>query len=280
MVDYENRQVPEGINVTPTHPFKEFALLLGGISALAVGAVLVLTLLAGYLVRYVPFAQEKALLSAIDSHWFSAEPSAADERKEAYLQGLADRLSVAMALPPEMSIRVHYLPDSTVNAMAFLGGNIVVFQGLIDTVDNENALAMVLAHEIAHVRHRHPIIAMGRGFAVVLALSTLAGIGDDLIGQWIGSMGVLPVLAFSRNQESEADADALLALKSTYGHVGGAADFFEHVAKDPQQSAGPALFNSHPGHTDRIARIRTFAARRPAAENRALVPLPEFLKLQ
>ena len=111
-----------------------------------------------------------------------------------------------MDLPAEMQITVHYASDDTVNAMATLGGNIVVFQGLIDTVDSENALAMVLAHEIAHVRHRHPIVAMGRGFTVMLALSALSGVGDGMIQQWVGSMGMLPMLAFSREQEEAADA--------------------------------------------------------------------------
>ena len=278
MADYENRQIPEGINVSPTHPLKDFALLLGGVSALVVAAVVMLALLAGYLVRYVPFAQEERLVSAIDVGRFTSAHTPESERKERYLQALADQLAGTMALPPGMRITVHYSSDKTVNAMAFLGGNIVVFQGLIDTLSNENALTMVLAHEIAHVRHRHPIIAMGRGFTVILALSTLSGVGDGLIQDWIGSMGLLPVLAFSRTQESEADIDALLAVHERYGHVDGAVDFFEAVAALPDAATQPEIFNSHPGHQERIARIRAFAARHPAPAGEALVPLPDYLK--
>ena len=36
MSAYENPQIPEGINVSPTHPLKDFTLLLGGVSALIV----------------------------------------------------------------------------------------------------------------------------------------------------------------------------------------------------------------------------------------------------
>ena len=205
MSAYENPQIPEGINVSPTHPLKDFALLLGGVSALIVVAVLALSFAAGYLVRFVPFEQERALASSIDADWLKQSHSADDKRREQYLQALGRQLAAAMDLPAEMQITVHYSSDDTVNAMATLGGNIVVFQGLIDTVDSENALAMVLAHEIAHVRHRHPIVAMGRGFTVMLALSALSGIGDGMIQQWVGSMGMLPMLAFSREQEEAAD---------------------------------------------------------------------------
>ena len=50
-----------------------------------------------------------------------------------------------MDLPKDMSITVHYSTDKTVNAMATLVGNIIIFQGLIDVLPNENALAMVMA---------------------------------------------------------------------------------------------------------------------------------------
>ena len=69
MSAYENPQIPEGINVSPTHPLKDFALLLGGVSALIVVAVLALSFAAGYLVRFVPFEQEQALASSIDAYW-------------------------------------------------------------------------------------------------------------------------------------------------------------------------------------------------------------------
>ena len=278
MSAYENPQIPEGINVSPTHPLKDFALLLGGVSALIVVAVLALSFAAGYLVRFVPFEQERALASSIDADWLKQSHSADDKRREQYLRALGEQLAAAMDLPAEMQITVHYSSDDTVNAMATLGGNIVVFQGLIDTVDSESALAMVLAHEIAHVRHRHPIVAMGRGFTVMLALSALSGVGDGMIQQWVGSMGMLPMLAFSREQEEAADADALQALLRVYGHAGGAATFFEHVAEQSALPEPPALLNTHPDTDARIARIRDFEQAHIRPDELALKPLPDFVK--
>ena len=69
MSEYENPPIPEGINVSPTHPLKEFALLLGGVSALLLAVVLSLSLAAGYLVRFIPFSQEQALASRIEQQW-------------------------------------------------------------------------------------------------------------------------------------------------------------------------------------------------------------------
>jgi len=278
MAEYENREIPEGINVSATHPLKDFALLVGGISALILLAVLALSLLAGQLARHVPFEQERALAGSL-GRWLPESPAQPLHRqRQQYLQQLAERLAVAMELPPEMTLTVHYAPTDTVNAMATLGGHIVVFQGLIDTLPSENALAMVLAHEIAHIRHRHPIVAMGRGFAVIFALSSLAGVGDGAMQQWLGGVGMLPILSFSRSQEEQADADALQAMLRTYGHVGDAAAFFEHIARQQDTSEPLAIFSTHPGHEERIERIRQFARQHDTQPPPTAVPLPAFMK--
>lgn len=276
MARYENPQIPEGINVSEENPLKEFALLVTGISLAVVVVVTILSLLAGHLARYVPFAQEQALLSHVPVGWLKEKPEGPARQKEQYLQALADRLAAAMALPPDMRITMHYANDATVNAMATLGGHIVIYQGLIDTLSNENALAMVVAHEMAHIRHRHPIVAMGRGFAVTLALTSLAGIGDGMMQQWVGSMGMLSVLTFSRAQEEEADADAIAAVYRTYGHVGGAVDFFEEIEGQSKMPNMPQMLSTHPDHVSRIARIRQFEREHPG--DGTLVPLPDFMK--
>ena len=278
MADYENREIPEGINVSETHPLKDFAVLLAGISGLLIVAVLTLSLLAGYLVRLVPFEQEKALAQSIASQLQKQQKTAVDRQREQYLQTLANRLASTMTLPDQMPITVHYSTSETVNAMATLGGNIIIFQGLIDVLPNENALSMVVAHEIAHVHHRHPIIATGRGFAVALALSSLSGIGDGLVQQWLGGLGMLPMLSFSRSQEEAADTDALQAILRLYGHVDGAGAFFEYIAEKHPESKQPDLFNTHPGHIERIARIREFAQKNPSTATSEPILLPSFMK--
>ena len=102
---------------------------------------------------------------------------------------------------------------------------------------------MVMAHEIAHVRHRHPIIAMGRGFTVALALSSLAGLGDSAVQQWLGSMGMLPLLSFSREQEAQSDADALNGLYRLY------------VSTEARQNSRSER-RSFPGREQNLARKR------------------------
>lgn len=277
MAEFENRTIPEGVNVSETPPLREFAVLMGGMGALVIAIVLAVAFLGGKVARHVSFAHEKAVAAELGKHLPARPTTTLGQQRTEYLQGLADRLSARMALPPEMQVTVHYAGDKTINAMATLGGHIVVYQGLLDHLPNENALAFVLAHEIAHVQHRHPIVAMGRGFSVLLLLSAMGGISDGTLGNWVGELGMLPVLSFNREQESEADTSALEAVYRVYGHVGDADALFAYMAS--QRDEPPAMLSTHPADQARILAVRRFAeTHAPTVKSPATTPLPDFMK--
>src|SRR5690606_23484107 len=87
------------------------------------------------LVHLIPIHYEQRLIG----NWQAAEPDA----RQVYLQTLSEDLARAGGLDPEL-LSVHVQTGATVNAFATLGGNIVVFQGLLDALDSEQALAFVL----------------------------------------------------------------------------------------------------------------------------------------
>ena len=273
---YENPKIPEGINVATEHPLKEFAQLLIGAVAVVAIIVTVLALLAERMVRYVPFEMEVEIAAKYPG---KLPPRGAVSE---YLQTLADQLAAAQYLPTEMRITVHYVDDDTVNALATLGGNVVFFRGLIEKLPNENALAMVMAHEIAHIKHRHPIVALGRGMAVGLALAALTNFsGNNLAGTALSDAGLLTVLSFNREQEAEADRSALAALARHYGHASGADAFFLSVQNLPDYQIKkniPTFMNTHPATQDRIEKLRALAQQNGWAMDRPTLPIPDAIQ--
>lgn len=223
------------------------------------------------LVRYIPFSVEVSLAGKY------AAQADHDDATTAYLQKLAARLAAAQNLPQDMKITVHYVDEDTINAFATLGGHIVVFRGLLEKIPDENTLAMVISHEIAHIQHRHPIMSLGRGLVVGLALAALSGLSDiDIAGDVLGEAGLLTVLKFSREQELEADRTALAALAKVYGHIGGANELFkmfQDVAVSSRQP--PQLLSSHPHTERRIEAINTLAAEYGWQSDGTLTPLPK-----
>ncbi len=274
---YENRQVPEGINVSHEHPLKEFFALLAGLIIIIVSVVLLLATLANYLAPQIPFSMEQKLLSQMDATWQKEqEASQVDQQREEFLQTLGAELATAMDVPDDIQLNIHYSTGNTVNAYATLGGNIVLYRGMLRKLPHENAVAMVLAHEIAHVKLRHPIVAAGRGITVMLALASMTGLGDNgMIAGLINQIGVTSTLGFSRRQESNADAEALLALQNYYGHVAGADALFE-VLEDQTTVTSPDFLNTHPGSRRRIQRIEKFA--REHTGDGEVKALPAYLR--
>lgn len=276
-VNFENRQVPEGINVSDEHPLKEFFALLAGLILIIVSVVLVLAMLANYLAPLIPFSMEKKLLSQMNTSWQKpTEVSAVDQQREEYLQALGAELATAMDVPDDIQVNIHYSKAKTVNAYATLGGNIVLYRGILRKLPHENAVAMVLAHEIAHVKLRHPIVAAGRGITVMLALASVTGLGDNgMIAGLINQIGITSTLGFSRRQESDADEQALLALQKYYGHVAGA-DVLFSVLEGQTTAKSPDFLNTHPGSAKRIQRIKEFA--REHLSYGEITALPESLR--
>lgn len=280
-MEYSNPKIPEGINTTNEHPLKEFFILSVGVLGIIFVAVIILSLTAEKLAVYVPFETEQGLIPEM---WTQIEPeieSQTGKQTREYMQSLSDRLAVHMQLPEGMEITVHYIEDDIVNAFATIGGHIFIHQGLLDELHSENALSMVIAHEMAHVYHRHPIIAMGRGVVIGLILSAITGAsGDQFVGQVINETGMIAMLNFNRDQEREADITALNAVNGLYHHVAGTNDLFKALmqAHDPDEVEPPVFLSTHPLTQDRIDDLIEYARKKGWDTDTELTPFPQKLR--
>lgn len=268
-MEYTNPEIPEGINTSREHPLKEFAILSIGVMGGLLAVVLLLSFLADHLAYKIPFSVEQRLTK----EWFKGE--AASPQMETYLNALAARIMEAQDFPDDMRVQVHYDKGETVNAFATLGGHIIIYRGLLQKLSNENAVAMVLAHEIAHVRHRDPIRSMGRGVVVGVAVSMVStAVGDSMVDSLLGQGGQLTALKYSRGQESEADELATTTLISLYGHLNGATDLFEALQQIQHGKEGIEFFSTHPLTKKRIERIHDREATITQDSHDDVTPLP------
>lgn len=267
---WENPPVPHEVNVSRESVPAEFPRICAGLAVCVLAVAAVLFVAGGWLARQLPFAWETRMvgeqvmgIDLLDAGRDTLDPQRRT-RIERQLQDLANELVRGAPLPQGMAVRVHLSDSDVPNAFATLGGHVVVTHGLYRRMPSENALAMVLAHEIGHVRHRDPIAALGGHAAVWTMLALLGGDGQALAGQMAGVVQ----LGYSRSAETDADDDALRALHATYGHVKGASDVFrvlsgyraEHIGLDV-----PTLLSTHPADAARIARIEQAGDGDPAA---------------
>lgn len=274
MGSYSNPQVPHEVNVSEKTPVRDFLRLSLGVCLVTVAIVVGVFFAARLFAPQIPFRYEAAL-NDVGAQPDTAAAPTCQSAGEAALQKLADELARTMNLPDEMRIHVHLRADSEPNAFATLGGNVMVNRGLLEHIQSENALAMALAHEIAHIKHRDPIVSIGGGVAVAVLFSALIGNSDGgaLVGWAIG----FTQMSFSREQESAADAAALAALQKRYGYTNGADEFFTYITQEyPKIAKLPAFLGTHPPPPERIKRIQSGFALTPPT----LTPLPGVLKCE
>lgn len=276
----ENRLPPEDLLERDDHPLRELAWLLGASVVALVLIVAVVGASARWLAPKLPFAYEVALAERVFADAApaaDADAAAARDRRDA-LQALADRVSPVMALPPGMRVVVSDDASALVNAYATVGGRIRVFHGLLRQLDSEEALAALLAHEIAHVKHRHVAASMGHGVAVALVLSVvLPDVGTQSAQGLLGGTSQLTMLGYSRDAERQADAEALAASLALYGHARGLAALFTALPQ-AEASTGTAWLRSHPDTAERLASLRAAAAARGAPMTGPATPLPAALR--
>lgn len=270
-----NRLPAEGINSSDEHPLKEFAWLVG--ASLAALALLVTLVAWGarWIAPQLPFSAEVALAERI----LDRPPEPDQAARTAALQTLADRVAAQMNLPAGMRVVMGVDRSRSINAYATVGGRIRVFDGLLCKLESEDALAALLAHEIAHVRHRHVAANLGRGMAVALVLSFVsADAGAAAAQSTLGQAASWALLGYSREQEAQADDEALQAVVKLYGHAGGMLELFQRLGT-ATANAEPqwAMLSSHPLTSDRLAAAQDQARRAGWATTGTHSPLPAQL---
>jgi predicted Zn-dependent protease len=170
-----------------------------------------------------------------------------------------------------------------VNAFCMPGGKIAFFWGILARLQlNDDEVAMIMGHEMAHALREHARERMGKSFATRGALelgSALLGLGNT--GRLVAGMGEqLLTLVFSRDDESEADLVGMeLAARAGYDPAAGVTLWRKMTAVS--KGAPPEFLSTHPAGTTRIKdieanlpKVEGLYARAPRPQQRFEPPPP------
>ncbi len=274
-MQYTPKLPEDNHNVTDSSPAKDFAILLSGLMGIIIVAYMALGFTVDWAVEKMDPRTEIKVFNSFSFDLGMEEEH--DVRKSAILQRMVDELNRDCTRLP-VKFKVYAIPDKMVNAMALPGGTILVFGGLLDIMDSENALMMVLGHELGHFKNRDHLKGMGRGLVLMVLSSMLMG-PDNMLNDWMSTSLTLSQLAYGRGQESEADAFGLKAIQCRYGHVSGATQFFETMSKKHHVGNVQKFFVSHPVSEERVANLKSLATQQGFGEGK-LTPLREELKTE
>jgi len=181
------------------------------------------------------------------------------------------------------------LDTQEINAFACPGGIIFVTRGLIQTCNNEDQLAAVLAHEVGHVANKDGInsISKARWTQVFTAMGTEAakqygGTAGSLVGLFEGSIDdvfkTIVVNGYSRQAEEKADAAALTELTRA-GYDPGAMVVLLTAMEAKGKGASGGIFKTHPPTSERLAKVKASVGQSPADSKGEKLRTARFKKM-
>ena len=235
----------------------------------AFGAVAASVVAIGYLAPrwiapHVPESWERNVGTAIVGDF--GDNRCRNAQGQRALEAMTERVAPGSTRGPN-AIKLAAIDYSIFNAAALPGGHVVVFKTAV-TESDPDALAGIMAHEVAHVRRRH----------VTEALIRELGIGA-LIRLFAGDIGAnaqqIVALSYTRDNEAEADADAIAMLKRAGIDPRPTAELFrEFASKDGSNAYYNAEFlQSHPLSKGRAQRFG--ASFDPKAKYRPVLNEPQ-----
>jgi len=161
--------------------------------------------------------------------------------------------------------------DEAANAFALPGGKIGVFTGLLEVTENQDQLAAVIGHEVAHVTGQHAVERVNRELTtrvgLIGATAALGGSQGTYDLMRIGARLGLS-LPYGRGQEREADITGLNLMAAAGFDPRASVQLWKNMGK-AREGRPPEFLSTHPSSGSRIDELITAMPRAIARYNRA-----------
>jgi predicted Zn-dependent protease len=198
-----------------------------------------------------------------------------------YVNRVAQNIARNSDLKVPLTVKI--IDDPSINAFALPGGFLYVNSGLLKAADEEDQIAGVMAHEIAHVAARHwasqmtkasilqyatiPLIFIPMSYPVYLGASQAMNLGVPAA-----------FLKFSRDDEAEADFLGLQYMYKAGYDPNSYVTFFGKVLQEERRSPGsaPGVFLDHPPTANRIVKCEEEIKELLPKRDQYLVSTSEF----
>jgi predicted Zn-dependent protease len=143
-----------------------------------------------------------------------------------------------------------------INAWCMPGGKIVIYTGILPVTQNEDGLATVMGHEVAHALLNHGQQRMSAGVLQDLGASTVGAVtGSDMLGTAFGlGTTLFGTLPFSRKHESEADRYGLILMAVAGYNPSESVPFWQRMSALGGSSI--EFLSTHPSDATRIKNLQ------------------------
>ena len=150
------------------------------------------------------------------------------------------------------------------NAWCMPGGKIAVYTGMLDVTQNEDGLAAVMGHEVAHAVAKHSVERASRSVLVntgtqiidIFSGGKLSQINRTTGMNTVGMLSQLGIMnPFNRKQESEADYLGMIFSSLSGYDIRETVNIWKRMKKLNKGKTQPQFLSTHPSADNRIKKI-------------------------
>ncbi len=178
----------------------------------------------------LPKRIDKASLGSLDKIWM--RPTNVDAERQRELTALFEQLVAARPegrerRVPNYELKFRRMRPPTPNAFALPGGTIVLTDSLIRDFGDDDVLAGIIAHEIAHVEYEHSLRQIYRALGMAALINMIAGDAGPMLEDLLLEGSALLSLSFSRKHELQADSYSVPLMREVGRRPDAILGFFE-----------------------------------------------------
>ena len=153
---------------------------------------------------------------------------------------------------------VNVIQSDQANAFALPGGKMAVYTGLVPVAKNQDGMAVVMGHEIAHALMRHGAQRMARGKLEQIGQMAGAAGGMDAgtMQTVMSAYGVTSALPYARGHETQADEVGLMLAAAACFDPQEAVPLWERMAQASGGQGQPEFASTHPSPETRIQQLQ------------------------
>ncbi len=212
----------------------------------------------------VPDSEVNALAATSYQELIGKSKLSTDAAQVEMIRRVGKRIAAA-ANQPDFKWEFNLIDDpKTVNAFCMPGGKVAFYTGIMPICKNEDGVAAVMGHEVAHATAKHGsermsqqlllnFGAMSLGAALQNKPETTKAIANMAFGVGANIGFVLP---FGRNQESEADHVGIIYAAQAGYNPEEAVSLWLRMDQESKGQQPPEFLSTHPSHQTRIDKLR------------------------
>lgn len=179
------------------------------------------------------------------------------------LRRVGQRIASAAA-KPDYQWEFNVLQGNDINAFCLPGGKVAFWEGIMPVAQDDNGVAVIMGHEIAHAILRHGAERMSQamglqaiGQVISVGVGKAApGMRDGVLQAYGLGATVGAILPWGRTQESEADRVGLTLMAKAGYDPNSAIAFWERMSKASSGNKPPEFLSTHPSDATRIEQIK------------------------